>query len=71
MFVRQELLQTQHFGTILWKAYIRRLLLVMKEDYPNRKAQFCEWSQGNVQEDTEFVSKNVWSDKILIAFALP
>jgi hypothetical protein len=24
-----------------------------------------------VQEDTEFVSKNVWSDKILIAFALP
>lgn len=65
------MLQTPHFEKIQWKAYIRRLLLAMKEDYPDRIAQCCEWSQRNVQEDSEFVSKTVLSDKVSIAFAGP
>jgi hypothetical protein len=60
--VRQELLQTTHFENI--QACIRRLLLAMKEDYPDRIAQSCEWSQRNAQEDSEFVSKTVLSDKV-------
>jgi hypothetical protein len=43
----------------------------MKEDYPDRIAQSCEWSQRNVQEDAEFVSKTVLSDKFSISFAGP
>lgn len=64
-------LQNSHFEKIQWKAYIRKLLLAMKEDYPDRKAQSCEWSQKNVQWVAEFVGRTVFSDKVSNAFAGP
>jgi hypothetical protein len=35
----------------------------MNEDDPDRRVQYCEWFQHNVQEDGEFVKKIVWSDE--------
>ena len=46
-----------------WKLYIPRLLHAINEDDPDRGLQFCEWFQQMVNEDEEFVTKNVWSDE--------
>jgi len=46
-----------------WKLYIPRILHAINEDDPDRGMLFCEWFQQMVNEDEEFVTKNVWSDE--------
>jgi len=51
----------------MWKVYIPRLLHAINDDDPDRR-MFCEWFQEMVNEDEEFVTKNVWSDEAQFKF---
>jgi hypothetical protein len=35
----------------------------MNEDDPDRRLEYCEWFEGMVHEDEEFVGKVIWSDE--------
>ena len=43
--------------TARWKVFIQKLLHALNEDDPDRRVQYCEWSQNMVRGDEEFVGK--------------
>jgi hypothetical protein len=47
-----------------WKVYIPHLLQAMNEDDPDRRVQFCDWSQHKAHEDMELVRKIAWPDEV-------
>ncbi|XP_042225978.1 uncharacterized protein LOC121868990 [Homarus americanus] len=46
-----------------WKSFLPQLLHSLSEDDSRRRVEFCEWIQGKVNEDKQFVDKIVWSNE--------